>query len=244
MEGARRLRPNWPSSSSGSCNGGGRASRAHARQTAATFRSQRQGYRRDSPHLKAGPASGLPWRGLWSPTGHSPQPVSWTTQLTRWPKARWARGHREKAGIHLLPHSPPQDHSSADGWLNGSLTVALWQLFIVGGAQCKTDQWLSRTTNRRCWTVIRLGEGPTVEADQWKVGSNRQVPNFSRFSSVTDSPAFSLQFEKLPLSNWIPHFILNVFYTITAKLISLPVFEHVQWQLSPKRAQVIFKFSN
>ena len=175
MEGARHLRPNWPSSSSGSWNGGGRASRAHARQTAAAFRSQRHGYRRDSPHLKAGPASGVPWRGLWSPTGHSPQPVSWTTQLTRWPKARWARGHREKAGIHLLPHSPPQDHSSADGWLNGSLTVALWQLFIVGGAQCKTDQWLSRTTNGHCWTVIRLGEGPTVEADQWKVRSNRQV---------------------------------------------------------------------
>ena len=101
--------------------------------------------------------------------------VSWTTQLMRWPKARWARGHREKAGIHLLPHSPPQDHSSADGWPNGSLTVALWQLFIVGGAQCKTDQWLSRTTNRRSWTVIPLGEGPTVEADQWKARSNHQV---------------------------------------------------------------------
>lgn len=32
--------------------------------------------------------------------------------------------------------------------------------------------------------------------------------------------------------------------SITAKLVILPVFEHVQWQLSPKRAQVIFKFSN
>ena len=171
--GARHLRPNWPSSSSGGWNGGDRARRALARQTAVAIRSQGQGYRRDSPHLKADPASGLPWRGPWSLTGHSPQPVSWTAQLMRWPKARRVKrapGESRDPLLNLTLHLRTTAPLTV-----GSLTVAIWQLFTVGGAQCRTDQWLNRTINRCYWTVICLGEGPTVEADQWIVRSNRKV---------------------------------------------------------------------
>ena len=80
----------------------------------------------------------------------------------------------------------------------------------------------------------------------WQSKSSRNVFHLillSRISLVIDFPAWPLQFKKSPLSNWIPHHMLTLFYTITDKLVTLPVFEHVQWQVSPKRAYVIFKFS-
>lgn len=58
------------------------------------------------------PAGGL-GEGSGSPAGHSPEPVLWATAHPL------VQGHvsqraREKAGIHLLPSSPPQDYNSTD----------------------------------------------------------------------------------------------------------------------------------
>ena len=55
-----------------------RSHRLHPMQTAAVISLQRQGWGIGSlPPQGLGPASGRPWRGLWSPAGHSPQPVPW-----------------------------------------------------------------------------------------------------------------------------------------------------------------------
>ena len=71
--------------------GVGRSHRLCPRQAAVAVKSQGQGWGRGSP-LSQGlnPASGWPWRGLWSHAGDSPQFVLKPPQLTRWPKTPWA----------------------------------------------------------------------------------------------------------------------------------------------------------
>ena len=58
-------------------------------------------------------------RGLWSPIGHSSQPVPWASQLNpSQSSGNRLEGLREKARIHLLSHSPHDDHCPTDHWLN------------------------------------------------------------------------------------------------------------------------------
>ena len=64
----------------------------------------------------------------------------------------------EKAGIHLFPHSPPDDRHSTDSWLNGTSNgCRLWEEPTRSGA----DQWLSRTTTTAT-TTKSLQSCPTV----------------------------------------------------------------------------------
>ena len=78
-------------------------------------------------HLKAWVwPVGWPWQGLWSPAGHSSQPVSWAPSSSTDPRPGELEGPREKAGIGLLSNSLPEDHHSSDLWLNSPLTVAPW----------------------------------------------------------------------------------------------------------------------
>ena len=109
-----------------------------------------------------GPASGWPWRGLWSPVGHSTQPLPWPPRSPAGLRPGELEGPGEKAGICLLPHSPPDDHHSTNRWLNGPLMAAHWQLLTWGGAHCGANQWLRRTTNSYSLTVACLGKGPAV----------------------------------------------------------------------------------
>ena len=64
----------------------------------------------------------------------------------------------EKAGIHLFPHSPPDDRHSTDSWLNGTSNgCRLWEEPTRSGA----DQWLSRTTTTAT-TTKSLQSCPTL----------------------------------------------------------------------------------
>ena len=70
-------------------------------------------------------------------------------------------GTREKARIHFLPHSPPDNHHSDDHLLNRPLLLSD-SCSLGGGAHSRANQWLSTTTNSHSMTVVCLGEGPTV----------------------------------------------------------------------------------
>ena len=78
-KGVRCPGPNWPSGSSALPNGRGQVPQMASRWTAIAIRSGHWG--RDggkgSPLLPQGLGltSGWLWRGLWSPSGHSPKPV-------------------------------------------------------------------------------------------------------------------------------------------------------------------------
>lgn len=70
----------------------------------------------------------------------------------------------------------------------------------------------------------------------------------SRFSSFTDFPALSLQFEKLSLSNGIPYHILNLSYTNTTKrsyviFKFIKIHTDVRWNLSASTVIQWFVFS-
>ena len=113
-------------------------------QTAAAFRSQRRRREIGSPPPQGlGPASAWPWWGLWSPAGHSPQPVPRVSQLTCQSEARWAGEPHKNVWTHFLPHSPPDGHQR---WLTTTLGTVGWD----GSA------------NGCSLTVARLGEGPTA----------------------------------------------------------------------------------
>lgn len=54
----------------------------------------------------------------------------------------------------------PDNHHSADHWLNDPLTFAHWQLVILGGeAHCGTDWWLSRSLTVSRMDSQSLGGG-------------------------------------------------------------------------------------
>ena len=85
------------------------------------------------------PVGGL-GEGSGSPAGHSPEPVPWATAHPP-VQGQVSQRAREKAGIHLLSSSPPQDYNSTE---------------------------IDWPTNGRCLTVIHLGEGPTAApANGW-----------------------------------------------------------------------------
>ena len=107
---------------------------------------QRRGWGRGSPLIQHPDlASGWPWGGLLSPAGHSPSLFPGLLKLTCWPKARWAGGHREKARICLITHSPPDDHHSPYHWLNPALMSLTDSWELLGGAHCTASQWLRGT---------------------------------------------------------------------------------------------------
>ena len=133
---------------------------------------RRDGWGRSlTPSLQGrGSASRWHWWGLWSPAGHSPQSAPWAPPA----HSLGLRLHEleapgEKAGIHLFPHSPPDNRHSTDCWLNGtsngcSLAVGRWWEEPTGS---RADQWLRRTTNGRCLD----GGGAHHGADQWLNGT-------------------------------------------------------------------------
>ena len=103
---------------------GARSPRLCSMQTSAAIRSQRKGWGRGSQGL--GLASGWFWRGLWSPAGHTPSLFPGSPRSPAGPRPGELAGPREKAGICLLAHSPP-DNLLTVGLIpsNGcSLTVA------------------------------------------------------------------------------------------------------------------------
>ena len=144
---------------------GARPHRPWPRQRATAITSQRSGSGRSSlPPQGLSLISGQSWQGLWSPAGHSPQPVPGPPSSHADLRPAELEGPMEKPKIHVLPHSLPEDHDSANSSLNGptkghSLTVGcLWE----GPG---TNQWLSRTTNGHSLTVGCLWEGHST--NQW-----------------------------------------------------------------------------
>ena len=68
--------PAGPQTPQAASTAGTRSRRLQPRQTATAIRSQRRGWGGDSPPIQSlSLVSGRPWRELWSPAGHSPQPV-------------------------------------------------------------------------------------------------------------------------------------------------------------------------
>ena len=99
---------------------------------------------------------GCPWWGLWSPAGHSPQPVLWPPRLPAGLRAGGLEVPGEQARIPLLPHCLTEDHHSLDLLLNGLTDSGM----LVERAQCGSDQRLNRTINSPLVTIAWLcGEG-------------------------------------------------------------------------------------
>ena len=130
----------------------------------AAIGAQRQGWGRGSllPQGRR-PASGwLSW-GLWSPAGHSLQPVPWVppAHLLTQGQVSW-RASGEKAKTPLLPDSPLEDHHSAlhrHLTENPPLTVTHRQLVAWGRGHGGLDQWLSRAPNGLPVTAACYGGG-------------------------------------------------------------------------------------
>ena len=83
-------------------------------QAAIAIRSQGQGWGEVHCYLKAwAKASGKLWGGPWSPAGHSPKPVLWTTPAHPPAKAReqaggpWVEGRTTSYLILHLPTCTP-----------------------------------------------------------------------------------------------------------------------------------------
>ena len=140
--------PNKPSDSSGLPQGGGSSYRLWPRQTAATIEVTQTGMR------KGFTAASRPSPGQWMALVSALEPcrtqppacllaVPSPTSSPAGPRLGKLEGLREKAGICLLPHSPPEDHSTTNCWLshlsNGaSLTVGcLWR----GPTEGLTNGW-------------------------------------------------------------------------------------------------------
>ena len=97
--------------------------------------SQRQGWWGGSPPPQGlGQSSRQPWPGL-EPLGHSPSlslgnllPTHQAASL----RLGELEGPRKNASTCLLPHSPPNDHHSANSWLislsNGCSLTSWWLL--------------------------------------------------------------------------------------------------------------------
>ena len=115
-EGARHPRPNCPSGSSGCPNaqweGPGPTGCIPCRLPLSLGR--RGGDRGEVQGLAEG----------FGALQDSPQPTLWDPHSPANPGPGKLEGLGEKAGIRLLPHSPPNDHHSADHWLHRPLMVA------------------------------------------------------------------------------------------------------------------------
>ena len=163
-EGARSPGPIWPSGSSGHLHSGGRSLRLWPIQAATAVRSQRQGWGRGSPLPQAwarqvgdpGEGSGAPqdpapWGLFPGPPAHPLAQGQWTGG----PPGR-KRGSASYLILHMTTTAPPT--FGCMGHQRSSIDSCLF----VGGANCSTDQWLSRATNGHSLTVGHLGEGPTA----------------------------------------------------------------------------------
>ena len=122
-EGARHPGPSWPS---GCQYNRTRSHRLHPRQTATAIRSQRQGWGGDSPPIQGlSRVSGRPWRELWSPARHSPQPVHRRVWGVSW-KSLWRRVGSASFTLRLKTTTP-----GTAGWME-PLTVTYQQLVVCG----------------------------------------------------------------------------------------------------------------
>ena len=106
-------------------------------------------------------ANGRPWRGLWSPAGHSSQPVPWARQLNWLARGRVSkRALWRKPGSPLtslstwgppfrqpLAESPTKGHSGTAGHLGEGPTVA------------PTNGWAGPLTVTH-WQWLTLRRGP------------------------------------------------------------------------------------
>ena len=114
---------------------------------------------------------GWPWPGPWSSAEHSPQAVPWDPQIIQQPKAGLAGGPPQaKAGVCLLPHSPPDDHHSPNCWLNPPLTVVHLQLVACGRGplwgqpMAEQDRYLFGGGGVWCEAVMELSDSQVLRA--------------------------------------------------------------------------------
>ena len=109
------------------------------------------------------PTSGRLWWELWSPAGHSLQPVLWAPRSQAGPRQGELEGPEEKAHICLLPHSPPDDHHR---WLNGT-TDGRWLTTVVcGRGPVSTNGWTEPLTVTQ-WQLAPWGRGPPALTNGW-----------------------------------------------------------------------------
>ena len=126
-EEARCPGSNWPWAPQATQVAGTRSCRLWPRERGRC--PYRQGWGRGSPSPQSlGRASRWSWWGLWSPTGHSPPPLSPSRSLVSWR----APGRRLES-VSYLTLCLPGDHHSIDCWLTAEpLTVTHWQLVAWG----------------------------------------------------------------------------------------------------------------
>ena len=98
--------------------------------------------------------------------GHSPQPVPQAPRSPTGPRPGELESPREKARLHLLPHSQSEDHHSTGHWLNAQTNGPSLTVIACGRGHCRAAQRLNRTTNGPSLTVIACGKGH-CRADQW-----------------------------------------------------------------------------
>ena len=83
------------------------------------------------PPQGLGPTSGQLWWGLWIPAGHVPQFIPWAPRsLTDLRPDELEAPRRRPGSTSYL--TLPDDHHSADHWLNHPLMVTHWQLITWG----------------------------------------------------------------------------------------------------------------
>ena len=106
-----------------------------------------------------------PWWGLWKALQNTVPRLFFGPPISpTGPRLGELEGLGKKAGIRLLPYSPPYDQHSAVVWIL-SLTIAHWRL-PVGEARWGANQWLSRT---RCliigYRVMMHSSGCVLKAE-------------------------------------------------------------------------------
>ena len=114
-------------------------------QTAAAIRLQRQGWGRAS--LLPRPVGGLgEGSGALQDRAPSMFPGAPSSPAT-WRPVGVLEGSREKAGISLLPHSPPDNHHSHQLLAEWPTNHGLLTVSSLGDGPHRADQLLSRPTS-------------------------------------------------------------------------------------------------
>ena len=137
-EGSRCPWLNWLLGSSGCPDSGGRL---HPVRTASAIRWWE--WQTGSPPLQGlGPTSGQLWWGLWIPAGHIPQFIPWAPRSPTDLRLDELEAPRRSPGStsYLIL---PDDHHSADHWLNHPLMVTHRQLITWG----RSPLW--------CWPMAK-----------------------------------------------------------------------------------------
>ena len=99
-----------------------------------------------------------PCWGIWSPAGHSLQPVPWPPSSPGGQVSWRAPGRRTGSSFYLTLHlrnfTPPL------------LSLTHWPAVACGRGHCGANQWLSRTTNGTLvTTACKGGMGVMVHSD-------------------------------------------------------------------------------